>query len=725
MPAKRFLIAPLNSGLQNDITPWLIPDDAFAQLRNMYLFRNRLRKRFGSKYTFPATTPTDGTEQLYSRLRDSIDTVVGGNAAGVVPGALGAIGQLFSIGDNIFTVYQASGTMYINGTATTATFNIATGAYAFTGLADPDTTPVYWYPAYPVMGITQFERNAINDEPTYVFDTRYAYTWSDGWNRSDGESTAAASVWSGDDSNFFWTFSWRGNAASDSIMFVSNFDFTDGGAPVVSKQMRYIEASNSQWEFFRPRYDAVTVTLTIFSARVIIAFKDRLLLMNVVEDQTGTLVQVGNRCRFSQNGSPIVTAESFLQTGGRGGFLDAPTQEQIISAEFLRDRLIVFFERSTWELVYTNNEIIPFRWQKINTELGAESTFSIVPFDNVVLGIGQSGIHACTGASVESIDSKIPDLVYDIKNVGEGVERVQGIRDFKVEQVYWSFPDTAETATYPRQVLSFDYSTQNWALHDDSITAFGYYQNQTSLTWAQAKTLWEESHFQWSTGAIQALFRQVLAGNQEGYLFIVDPDLYRNAGVLQISNITGASNQVFTVINHNLRRDDYVALENVNGMSGLSGITRVVGISGDDVTLDITGTGTYTGGGTLARVSNPKITTKQYNFFNKEGVSVSVDQVDILVDRTANGEFSVDSMSSSSNVVLETLVMETTPYAIYPLESSQDRFWHTIYPTLFGSNVQFKVYLSDTQIRNTNIAWSNIELHGFLFYAIPTSSRFE
>ena len=43
------------------------------------------------------------------------------------------------------------------------------------------------------------------------------------------------------------------------------------------------------------------------------------------------------------------------------------TDEQIISCEFIKDRLIVFFERSTWELAYTGNEVLPFIWQKINT----------------------------------------------------------------------------------------------------------------------------------------------------------------------------------------------------------------------------------------------------------------------------------------------------------------------------------------------------------------------
>ena len=46
--ADRFFIAPYdqNSGLQTNVKPWLIPDEAFSELNNAYVFRGRVRKRF-------------------------------------------------------------------------------------------------------------------------------------------------------------------------------------------------------------------------------------------------------------------------------------------------------------------------------------------------------------------------------------------------------------------------------------------------------------------------------------------------------------------------------------------------------------------------------------------------------------------------------------------------------------------------------------------------------
>ena len=63
MPMDKFFIAPYdkNSGLNTAVRPWLIPDEAFADLTNAYQFRGRVRKRFGGRY--------QGATWMNSRLR--------------------------------------------------------------------------------------------------------------------------------------------------------------------------------------------------------------------------------------------------------------------------------------------------------------------------------------------------------------------------------------------------------------------------------------------------------------------------------------------------------------------------------------------------------------------------------------------------------------------------------------------------------------------------------
>ena len=52
MAFDRFLVGfnDTNSGLQTDLRPWLIADNAFEVLNNAYVFRGRVRKRFGSQW---------------------------------------------------------------------------------------------------------------------------------------------------------------------------------------------------------------------------------------------------------------------------------------------------------------------------------------------------------------------------------------------------------------------------------------------------------------------------------------------------------------------------------------------------------------------------------------------------------------------------------------------------------------------------------------------------
>jgi len=83
------------------------------------------------------------------------------------------------------------------------------------------------------------------------------------------------------------------------------------------------------------------------------------------------LVYHPNRIRFSQNGDPTIIGAvaaiapiKWTTVGawasdipGYGGWIDLPTAEQIVSAEFMKDVLIVNCERSSYKLIYTG---IPF-----------------------------------------------------------------------------------------------------------------------------------------------------------------------------------------------------------------------------------------------------------------------------------------------------------------------------------------------------------------------------
>jgi hypothetical protein len=736
MPMDRFLIAPYdqNSGQQNNVRPWLIPDEAFQELTNAYVFRGRVRKRFGSRWF--------GETSLESRFRVRVDTTDPAfDAFGAVPGASGAVGQMFSIGTQLFTVTQ-SGTAPLNDTGSSgiASFNTVNGVYAFVAV-DFASTAVYWYPALPVMGLLTYENAPTNDETIIGFDTRFAYEYTGGWERLDQELTPGAATWTGNNSQFFWATTWGGAEPFNKVLYVTNFNQNEPNF------MRTF--FNNQWDNFRPQISATPTYLN--SCRLLVVFKNRLVALNTWEGAGSPGDNYTNRARYCQIGSPL-DADAWRQDiKGKGNAIDCPTSEAIITAEFVRDRLIVFFERSTWELVYTGNQAYPFVWQQINTELGAESTFSIVPFDKVAIGVANVGIMACNSTNVDRIDDKIPNTVFDIHNVDGGVERVYGIRDYFVEMIYWAFPDTDSDSNfpYPTRVLVYNYKTGTWAFFEDSITVFGYFQPTEGITWNSNTVTWDDD-VSWDSGALQGKFRQVVAGNQEGYTFICDSDATTNAAVLQITNVTSTPVTRLQIIDHNLREEQYIYIQGAiwdDASNSLNGqIYQVIFIFDKD-NVDIGPiapfTGVYLGGGLVSRVSNIVLRTKEYNFYAKEGRNAMISKIDFMVDATAAGQMQVDFFASTTTVplledsagngcLLGTGTLDTFPYTAangtaspIPFEATAARLWHPVYFQADGEVVQFQMTMNDAQMRNTDVRDSGFQLHAICIYAQPSSSRFE
>ena len=744
----QFLIAPIVEGMQTNIEPWLLPENAFAKLQNAYVWRGRIRKRFGATFILNSNA-VDGFEQLQSRLRINIgSTNAGGDIAwggSPLPGIQFKVGQMFSIGTDLFTVTTlGSANMITNSaTATVFTFDTTNGHYTITG-ADVGGAPTvcYFYPAEPVMGFINYEVAAINDEPTYAFDTQFAYAYTAaGWVR------LGTALWSGSNSQFFLGVNHRGATASSTLLFVTNNKPTDN--------IKYWDGATWNGVAYKPLY-SLAATDTIDSCRLIVSFKGRLLFLNTWETLgAGASTNYKNRVRYSKIGSPL-DADSFVEgeyTSGRGGFLDATTKEAIISAKILRDRLIVFFERSTWELVDTGNSAKPFVFQKVNSELGVESTFSTVLFDKVLLGIGNVGIHACNGANVERIDERIPQEVFRFHNGSDGIERVYGIRDYYTEMVYWSIPGQENNPTFPTKVLVYNYIDKTWSMNDDSITCFGYIQNLDDETWAIIDGEWQDNQNVWNSGVLQSKFRKVIAGNQEGYTFLIDGDMSRNAPVLQISQLSNLAGVVtVTSVNHNLFAGDYVLIENVlgNDASGpppnpvdmkVDGVYKVLTVGATD-TFTINEplfTGTYSGAGTISRVSIIDIKTKAYNFYQKQGGNLFIPKVEYYVDNIESGQIMTDYYTSdsslsmvdegeTSNAAFGTSILETAPYPDNTMEATQKKFWHTIYLQAEGETIQLHLYISDAQLAreadsSNKDAILNIAVSDFRLNAINIYSR--
>jgi hypothetical protein len=815
MPFDRFLVGPINTGLQRDLKPFLIADDAFTLLQNCYVFRGRVRKRFGSIWM------GEGSQAL-TRLRVALGNNT--NAAMNLPNNTTtytpqlAIGQMFTLSNDFFYVYQlgAGVATYNTNPAVTAVINstVNPNTVTFTGGA---LTQVNWYPALPVMGLTQYEINSINNHPSYAFDQEYAYVYTNGWARSVDNGVPVRPYFNGANNNYFWMTNWTGITASSETLFVTNDFLTNTPAPLGTGlgaltddpiwSFSQANGTNS-WTPFSyspdiiqnpgvPNLQPITVTRTttgnnqiianyVQQCRIILPFKNRLILLNTIENNangatamngvtpatyvTSTNTAFPARCRYSHNGSPFATnawleqnqtynpfAAGVVNADG-GGFIDAATDEQIISAEFIKDRLIVYFERSTWELAYTGNEILPFIWQKLNTELGSQGTFSSVPFDTQVLVTGNTGIHACNGSNVDRIDQKIPDEIFnDFRTSNNATLRICGIRDYYTELVYWIFQntDSTEFQNFANQILVYNYKTGSWALFDDCYTTFGFFEQTIDMTWASSVPIsWQNANFAWNDNIVESNKRQILAGTPEGYVVIVAADEGRNAPAMQITNIVadGTGLLTLTIINHNFTANptnysdtDYILTENIVAdaatMLFMNGTTFPIASVTDANTIVIDTFGgllavTYHGGGTGTRISNIQMETKWINpYFNKDR-NVYLHKVDFAVTKTDAGAITVDYYPSSSGVsmlnagettgsLLGTSILETSPYALYPLEMDQEILWHPVYFQTTGESIQLALYFNAQQMINPNVTTCDFQLQAFILFTSMTSDRLE
>lgn len=773
MAYDRFLIAPFDesSGLITNARPWQIPDNSWARMDNAYVFRGRIKKRFGSRYMGSPNNP------LTSRLRLQVGTTVAvtGNfvAADIRPaGSTAYIGGLFSVGTTVFTVWQPAGATLTTGTAT-ATFTVATGFLAITGNNTNPLTPIYWYPARPVMGLDQYEFADINNFLSFGFDTQFAYVFTTSWALSNNSP-----VWHGSDTNFFWAYNWVGpNAAANALvraLFVTNFFVTNiNGAGTAADDPVYYW-NGTTWTAYKAYLNpgagnAPATGPFIETALMIFPFHGRLLYLNTIENDGGAALGINtnyvNRVRYTSVGSPFAVAawygvgatDNAGNIGKTAGFEDASTLEAIISAEFIKDRLIVYFEESTWELTYTGNEQRPFEWQKLNTELGSMATFSTIAFDKAILTVGEVGIHSCNGSNVSRIDQKIPDEIFKISNPSSESQRICGIRDYFNELVYWSVPEQNQRTTqpYPTRVLVYNYQNQTWSFNDDAITTFGYWDGQPMLTWATIGGTWEEWSTPWNSGAEGKQVRQIIAGNQEGFTFIIDGESQnttRNAGVLQITTMTQVINGIqLTIYNHMLKSGDYIYVEHTNGvvLNG-SAIYQVIYSTPDIIVatypesvVEVTGnsptfTGTYTGGGTAARVSNYNLYSKQWNPYDKDGRNVYIAKIDFAVIKTPTGQVTVDYSASSTDLsslaggqaegsIMGTGVLETSPYPanLYPQEAFQNRLWHPIYLQIDGECVQINIYMTEVQMSDPEISFKDFQIEAIILNTQAVSYRLQ
>ena len=760
MPLIPKFITGIATGLTKNKKPFLIPDQAWQTLENAIVYRERVLKRKGVKFIGRlrrdlaggalGITPVGPTFINFPNLLTTAG-VAGEPNAQIQPGFL----MITIVAPDAATFTDnGDGTFAVTGAGVSAGsfVNYATGEVnlvfsgALVGGAAITATVLNYFPGLPVMGIPLREIAAINDEETIWFDTKYAYKW----NGTFFDEVLTGTTWASTDSDFFQAFNYRGAAPQDRLFFETNFINT------AANPMRYYDGAT--WTTFAP---LVAAADTLFTCRILVAYYGRLLALNCWEGATAAgpaaAVNISNRCRFSQIGSPIQADAFQTDIFGKGGLIDAPTNEAIIGAMFDKNTLVVTFEQTTWQLRYVGEYGLPFIWERVSSDYGSESTFSTVLFENYMLAVGDKAVIAANGIGVDRIDLEIPDQVFEIQNKENGVKRVHGQRDYKNEFIYWCFPDSNTQAApgvntkFPNRVLIYNYRNKTWGVFRDNVTAFGLFQITPGVTWDDLTVTWDDEFVLWDSGANQTLFPAIVAGNQQGYVFLYNwqtPD--EKTLTIQDINITVVP-IVITSPDHNLEDDEVIRITGLNFLNAAGTAIlptdlndKLYGIQvltkdtfsikkwnfpanqyQDNFTFTPVTTAMYVGGGEITLFPRLNVQTKDFSLFQDKGLQTKISHIDFLMEVTPSTAMSVNLFINSSiavggNVQVGNKNMVTSPTnTFYPPNSTSDYAWYSFYATTVGQFFNINITYNDALMNTYSTHQQNWTLLGINAWCRP------
>ena len=518
---KPYLISEFKTGINTYLQPWQRPIDAFDPLQNAYIYRGVINKRSGY---------SQFGDVLKGRL---IITNITKAASAVV-----TADNNFTAGDIGVTTIAFSGVVgmvEINGltgtitayTSTTVTVNInSTGFTAYVSGGSGVYLPSIGR-SDPVMGIMQWMDQASGNTSLVVASTKNLYLYDVAMNSFN--IVASPPAFTGTIRNFFnWT-NWQASSGADSFLYMTNnfnnvykFDGTTAFSLV-------------------PVVDGAGQTIT--KALDVKVYKQRLLLIRPTLSTDG----VQNQSIYWS----AIQNDALWRTdiAGQGGELAAPTGDVIISAEFIRDVLVVFFDHSTWIFRFTGNANDPFRWDKINISKATDAPYGTVAYDERCTSIGNTGLIACDGVNVQRYDIPIIDY-YENEFSQRYYEQSFSQRYDNLNQA-WTlyvstdepFPKVGNIAPGSDKALVYNFLENTWATYTWSrpLTCLGTFYNVSGTTWASLnqdpKNQWKNTDFPWDSYITQQAAPILLSGDTTGHVYRMDDGSFEDVSDAIIADI--------------------------------------------------------------------------------------------------------------------------------------------------------------------------------------------
>lgn len=227
--------------------------------------------------------------------------------------------------------------------------------------------------------------------------------------------------------------------------------------------------------------------------RVVALFTNHLLLLHTTEGGTAH----PQRVRRSDAGDPT---EWVTGTAGYSELLDS--EDWIVAAAPLGPYLIIYKERTIVRVEYVGSDDLLFNFDTMISGEGALSQDSVADLGDFHMFLGNANVYAYRGGfDIEPMGDSIYYKMFG--NSGE-LNPTYKARSFliyleELDEVWIVYP--AGSDEIPKNLLRYKQATGAWAprILTHSLTGFGFYQRNTSLTWQEAAGTWAAYTYPWNS----------------------------------------------------------------------------------------------------------------------------------------------------------------------------------------------------------------------------------
>ena len=727
MTYKPYLISNYSTGIDRELQPWLIPDDAFQDLFDGYVYEGVTQKRDG--YNGFA----NGIKSTYCESRMVVQVT-----ATAMTGTIDGINKIFTLtatppvrrGTFVVTGNNPAQTLTDDGDGTftgdgTGTINYTTGSVTVTFTTAPAVASTVlatydYHPGLPVMGVMSYYSGTTvdaNARSLLVADTRNVNIYNPSTDRLD--FVANTSTYTGAAQDFWSWVNYPVAATNAPRLLFCNGVTTD-----------FIQAYNgtsvANWTF--------TFTISgapaTLNARQMFFVRDRLVLFQTSEN--GTLYP--RRIRISGTGT---SGDIFDNTATGAGFIDIPDNTWFFGADFNRDDLIVYTEAATWMLKYTGNDTTPFILQKIDGSRGSAAAFSVTSYLNRTVAASQRGLIISDGYKVERMDKYLNNFSFENINSEQFKSCFSGFLD-EERDVYLIYPSNATerpeflAAGESDRILAMNFEDNNFAIYRFALSCMGNFQQGAAVLWSD---LTEAKGFpNWDTlGAKYGSWLDFpftpgsplsLGGGHKGEVWRLNATESQD-NPQQVRDITAVDSTTLRVTTdwNNYQVGDYITFEDVEGMTEVNNKQYAIDAINTnytifDINIDGTGFIPYTGGGVASRSIPFEALSKKFNPFANADKKVKCGWIYFYVSTAVTSLTDDNGDSEPAFLTIEIITNDNvgstdlTPPMSYKIDCSNltnetgSKNWRKIWINQTAKFIQFKM---------TNVqAGAKIQVHAMM-----------